>query len=1052
MSRKLFQWIILFGVTVCTSLILQYSIHKEVLAQNSGQGEYIELYLPFAHMEPGKNPGDIPTLNKIMLGRTGYLYKDDYIAKGIGQAGKVHGDTKCVDDDFIVIDGVTRTDPDVSSKMNYNNFFCSHRYYPSRTEYHDSTKQVDYPRGSIDFSMYGQITSASTGVVVWEDDKLAKDSNCVGEGNIQVWYGEYIIEYKHTLNSYVNQGDEVSIGQYIADTGNCGLGSEGVHLHLTAFRPLEAPVVGKYQQPKYDVEIRFLDASARLIDPSGLPMPSRRSGGGANGSVVGQVYYIADPVKGDRNSVDWNYLYSKLQYGMRVRISPSTHIISHNNIPGSINSVDMNNYQVASSEVLQNGEIYRAPVNWSGKYPHVIAGATYWYYKASNGVEGWVAQSDMNGCLSDDWCDIAPTDSLYPFAVAAKARSESGGGGFEGCYNNQGKSWLCSNYQITRGEAAKVLWEVAMGQRKPENCSSPAFDEVPANHTFCPYIQILKNLGIVQGKGNGKNFDPNGNVTRAEFASMVMRAMTHQDYGRFQCNFGNTDKFAQFVTDVPDGNPHKPSILCLWNATRDHNGLFVQKYNRQILLTQDRKFHTDRAITRLETTQMLALSLALLDTPNQTDEQGNNNTRGTGPCRVVRWLGIQACGVSSASVQNEITHEDFQLSTPANDEDWLILNVEEPGEINFFTFNNEPNAQIVFELFDSAGAPYSMVGLNKSGDMFTQRLGKGTYYLRLTNRYNTAFWGTNYIFRIQPGNTEYKNIALGKPVRASARESEAGRAIDGDGTTSWSSRNKQYQWIKIDLGSLQKVDKIRLLISQTLAGMTDHNIYIFSDSACSNPIFVHNFYQNTKVGDWLEKPFSESLYARCVMVETMQFIDWISWIEIEILQRRDPPIVIPVPESIPTPPAASTVEQVFEAINIGDMLLYPGTAGDGSQAIELRFKLYNQSSTDFVMSNDNSVCLIGSLNVTLQGPVSGNIGSQDWVLDSCFWKTNASNAFVFTKTGLNLIPGDYEVYVEFRHNSFPQGKQPKTATAYFNVPMPVQEDPVYQIYLPLVRK
>lgn len=54
--------------------------------------------------------------------------------------------------------------------------------------------------------------------------------------------------------------------------------------------------------------------------------------------------------------------------------------------------------------------------------------------------------------------------------------------------------------------------------------AEPTFKDVPANHTFFNEIEQLAALGVVNGVGNG-NFEPNGNVTRGQFAKMLVKAL-----------------------------------------------------------------------------------------------------------------------------------------------------------------------------------------------------------------------------------------------------------------------------------------------------------------------------------------------------------------------------------------------------------------------------------------------------------------------------------------------------------------------------------------------
>jgi hypothetical protein len=58
----------------------------------------------------------------------------------------------------------------------------------------------------------------------------------------------------------------------------------------------------------------------------------------------------------------------------------------------------------------------------------------------------------------------------------------------------------------------------------PAACTSPAFNDVPANSPYCPFIEDLSRRGIVTGCGNG-NYCPGAAVTREQMAVFVLRTL-----------------------------------------------------------------------------------------------------------------------------------------------------------------------------------------------------------------------------------------------------------------------------------------------------------------------------------------------------------------------------------------------------------------------------------------------------------------------------------------------------------------------------------------------
>jgi len=76
---------------------------------------------------------------------------------------------------------------------------------------------------------------------------------------------------------------------------------------------------------------------------------------------------------------------------------------------------------------------------------------------------------------------------------------------------------------VTRAQMAAFLAR-ALKLNTPDRCTNPPFSDVPVTNSYCPYIEALKNIGITHGVGNGY-YDPEGYVTRAEIATFIVRAL-----------------------------------------------------------------------------------------------------------------------------------------------------------------------------------------------------------------------------------------------------------------------------------------------------------------------------------------------------------------------------------------------------------------------------------------------------------------------------------------------------------------------------------------------
>ena len=72
---------------------------------------------------------------------------------------------------------------------------------------------------------------------------------------------------------------------------------------------------------------------------------------------------------------------------------------------------------------------------------------------------------------------------------------------------------------MTRAEAAQMFYNLLKNQNVD---AEPAFDDVPDGAWYATAVNIMAELGIVNGVGDDK-FEPNREITRAEFTTMAMR-------------------------------------------------------------------------------------------------------------------------------------------------------------------------------------------------------------------------------------------------------------------------------------------------------------------------------------------------------------------------------------------------------------------------------------------------------------------------------------------------------------------------------------------------
>lgn len=138
----------------------------------------------------------------------------------------------------------------------------------------------------------------------------------------------------------------------------------------------------------------------------------------------------------------------------------------------------------------------------------------------------------------------------------------------------------------------------------------------------------------------------------------------------------------------------------------------------------------------------------------------------------------------------------------------------------------------------------------------------------------------------QPGDFPFfeNNLALNKPVRASRslESNPASQAVNGTSNDWWGAGDFAPQWIEIDLGEPMTVGLIRLVTSQSPAGLTRHQLW--AGSARDSLSLVHTFEGNTYDLQTLEfAPETALENVRYIRVLTKQSPSWISWREIEVL-------------------------------------------------------------------------------------------------------------------------------------------------------------------------
>ena len=130
------------------------------------------------------------------------------------------------------------------------------------------------------------------------------------------------------------------------------------------------------------------------------------------------------------------------------------------------------------------------------------------------------------------------------------------------------------------------------------------------------------------------------------------------------------------------------------------------------------------------------------------------------------------------------------------------------------------------------------------------------------------------------------NLAYRKVIRFStALPGNGGElAVDGNPGTWWSAGAGAPQWIEVDLGAAYNIRSIRLVTSQSPAGLTVHKVRGKGADLQDAYVVLHNFEgitADTQVFSYTPgQPWKGIRYLR---IDTIESPSWVAWREIEII-------------------------------------------------------------------------------------------------------------------------------------------------------------------------
>lgn len=126
-----------------------------------------------------------------------------------------------------------------------------------------------------------------------------------------------------------------------------------------------------------------------------------------------------------------------------------------------------------------------------------------------------------------------------------------------------------------------------------------------------------------------------------------------------------------------------------------------------------------------------------------------------------------------------------------------------------------------------------------------------------------------------------ENIASIGTVDASARNPYLENLHDGDITTMWTAQGFAPQWLSIEFDEFHLVSKVELVVTQSEAGLTTHELWLGDDSHTTTPYKrFDNFH--TEDGQVLEVIVDPPRRINRVYILTRQSKGWVGWYEVRV--------------------------------------------------------------------------------------------------------------------------------------------------------------------------
>ena len=178
-------------------------------------------------------------------------------------------------------------------------------------------------------------------------------------------------------------------------------------------------------------------------------------------------------------------------------------------------------------------------------------------------------------------------------------------------------------------------------------------------------------------------------------------------------------------------------------------------------------------------------------------------------------------------------------------------------------------------------APFQItaIGEDENGNLYVTNYNQG-FILALEARIQPL--AATPVETVVAQAPERPNIALFGSARVSSGIDSASHAIDGDAETSWESRLYPVQWLEVTFDRFYLVDRIEMVVAQSPAGETSHQIWV-GDAAGTSTKLHEYINVPTSDGQTLSLPVDPPLVLNQVSILTTKSPSWVSWREVRVL-------------------------------------------------------------------------------------------------------------------------------------------------------------------------